>query len=226
VRILGDDGPTPAECIHTHVALPDARPRDRAFVRLNMIASVDGGSAVGGLSGGLGNRQDHEVFRALRASADGVLVGMSTAVAEHYGAPDAGLMIYVIAPGPAIDGLDELFASGRATLLLPTDAGTPPADVPVLRFGAGRVDLAAAVASLAGQVLVAEGGPTIAGLLVSLGLVDEFFVTLAPRVISGESSRVVHGPEADPSVWELRHGFADEDGFLFLRYARSLTAPG
>jgi hypothetical protein len=31
---------------------------------------------------------------------------------------------------------------------------------------------------------------------------------------------VVHGPDADPSVWHLAHGFVDDDGFLFLRYVR------
>ena len=39
--------------------------------------------------------------------------------------------------------------------------------------------------------------------------------------IAGESARVVHGPEADPAVWRLRHGFLDAAGFLFLRYARA-----
>jgi riboflavin biosynthesis pyrimidine reductase len=224
VRILGGDGPTPAECVQTHVALPESLPGDRAFVRLNMITSVDGGSAVAGLSGGLGNRDDHEVFRALREHADGVLVGMSTAVAEHYQAPSSALTVYVIATTPDIEGDPELFASGRATLVLPTDAAPAPAGVPVLHFGVGNVDLRATVAALAGQVLVAEGGPTIAGLLVSLGLVDEFFVTVAPRVIAGSSARVVHGPDADPDVWELRHGFADDEGFLFLRYSRRVTS--
>ena len=74
--------------------------------------------------------------------------------------------------------------------------------------------------ALAGQVLVAEGGPTLAGLLAADGLLDEFFVTIAPRVIAGDSARVAHGPDADPSLWELEHGFLDDDGFLFLRYCR------
>ena len=42
-----------------HVALPTTRPSDRAFVRLNMISSADGGSVVDGVSGALGNRNDH-----------------------------------------------------------------------------------------------------------------------------------------------------------------------
>ena len=55
-----------------------------------MIASADGGSAVAGLSGGLGNRDDHLVFGGLREHADAVIVGMSTAIAEHYHPPTSG----------------------------------------------------------------------------------------------------------------------------------------
>ena len=225
MRILGQGGPTPSECIDAHVALPSDRPSDRAFVRLNMISSADGGSTVSGLSGGLGNRDDHEVFRHLRAAADGVLVGMTTVVAERYRVPDGELQLYVIASDPDVSGAPELFASGRATLVLPADAPHAPAGVPELRAGrARRVDLAGVVHALAGRVLVAEGGPTIAGLLVAAGLVDEFFVTVAPRVIAGESARVAHGPDADPSAWELRHGFADDEGYLFLRYCRDASS--
>ena len=66
-----------------------------------------------------------------------------------------------------------------------------------------------------------EGGPTLAGAFVSLGLVDEFFVTISPRVVAGSSGRVVHGDDADASPWGLQHGFCDDDGFLFLRYSRA-----
>jgi hypothetical protein len=30
----------------------------------------------------------------------------------------------------------------------------------------------------------------------------------------------VHGPDADAAPWTLRHGFVDDEGFLFLRYVR------
>ncbi len=223
MRILDESGPTPENVVIEHVAPPDTLPTDRAFVRLNMITSADGGSAVAGLSGGLGNRDDHAVFGALRAGADGVIVGLGTVVAEQYQVPATdGLHFYVVADVPDISGDAALFESGRATLVLPEDAGPAPAGVPELRAGTnGLVDVRTIIAGLAGKLLVAEGGPSLAGLLLSLGLIDEFFVTIAPRVIAGDSGRVAHGPEADPGVWELRHGFVDDEGFLFLRYVRA-----
>jgi riboflavin biosynthesis pyrimidine reductase len=224
VLIPPESGPTPIEVIDAHVALSAPCPADRAFVRLNMISSADGGSVLAGVSGGLGNRDDHLVFGALRARADAVLVGMKTVVSEHYQAPVApDQQIYVVASSPDVSGDVGLFASGRATLVLPEDAGPAPRDVPTLRAGTGgRVDLRAVRTLLAGKVVMMEGGPTLAGLMVSLGLVDELFLTIAPRVISGDSARVVHGLNADPMPWKLEHGFVDDQGFLFLRYA----APG
>jgi len=222
VRILDQRGATPESVVEEHVALPDWRPHERAFVRLNMIASVDGGTAVGGLSGGLGNRDDHAVYAALRDQADGVLVGLGTVIAEHYHVPaQPSLQLYVVADTADVGDAALLFASGRATLVAPTSVDPVPDDMPVLRAGDGPfVDLVAATGALSGQVIIAEGGPTLAGLLVAQGLVDEFFVTVAPRVIAGSTARVSHGPDADPSLWELEHGLVDDDGFLFLRYCR------
>src|SRR4051812_37665723 len=58
---------------------------DRPAVRLNMISSVDGGTTVDGLSGGLGGPGDKAVYAALRSLTDAVLVAAGTARAEHYG---------------------------------------------------------------------------------------------------------------------------------------------
>jgi riboflavin biosynthesis pyrimidine reductase len=223
MRYLDTEHCPPLEnMVAEHTALPDDRVSDRAFIRLNMIASADGGSAVAGLSGGLGNRDDHDVYKALRDGADGVLVGLGTVVAEHYRPPaQADLRLYVVADTPDVSGNAELFESGTVTLVLPEDAGPAPAGVPEIRGGhAGQVDLPKLAHELAGKVLIAEGGPTLAGVLASLELIDEFFLTVSPRVIAGGSGRVVHGPDADPDVWRLHHGFVDDDGYLFLRYVR------
>ena len=186
-----------------------------------MISSADGGSAIGGLSGGLGGRDDHAVFAALREHAEGVFVGMNTVVTEQYHAPTAlHLQIYVIAQNADISGDPELFASGRATLVLAEHTAPVPEGVPVLRAGTrDTVDLEKLTRMLAGKVIVVEGGPTVAGSMVSLGLVDELFLTIAPRVICGDSSRILHGPDSDPTPWRLVHAFVDDQGFSFLRYA-------
>jgi riboflavin biosynthesis pyrimidine reductase len=222
MRVLGGDDQPADRILADHVRVATHRPADRAFVRLNMISSADGGSAVQGVSGGLGNRDDHAVYQALRDAADGVVVGLGTVVAEQYHPPaQPGLHLYVVADKPDTSGVESLFASPAVTMVLPEDAGPVPNGVTELRFGTGLVDLRALLAELRGQVLVLEGGPSLAGIFVSLGLVDEFFVTVSPRVVAGSSGRVVHGPDADAAPWGLQHGFCDDDGFLFLRYVHT-----
>jgi riboflavin biosynthesis pyrimidine reductase len=211
-----------ADLVDRHVAVPEDRPTERAFVRLNMISSADGATAIDGVSGGLGNSTDHQVFAGLRARADAVIVGIGTVVPEHYRPPERdGQQIYVVTSRPDISGDPELFASGRATLVLPEDAAPSPAGVPELRAGReGRVDLTALTRSLAGQVAMLEGGPSVAGEMLALGLVDEFFHTIAPYVLGGVSPRLAHGAVADSARWQVQHSFCDDDGYLFVRYAR------
>ncbi len=52
-----------------------------------MVASIDGATQVGGLSGGLGGPADKALFGALRAVADVILVAAGTVRAERYGPP-------------------------------------------------------------------------------------------------------------------------------------------
>jgi riboflavin biosynthesis pyrimidine reductase len=61
---------------------PPVGERPRVF--LNMVCTADGRASVGGRSGPIGNRADREMFHALRAAVDAVLVGAGTVRAEGY----------------------------------------------------------------------------------------------------------------------------------------------
>ncbi|HEY9242183.1 MAG TPA: dihydrofolate reductase family protein, partial [Streptosporangiaceae bacterium] len=70
----GRDGQPPdLAALYAYPAGPD-----RAWMRANMIESVDGAATVDGLSGGLSGPADREVFGVLRALADVILVGAGT----------------------------------------------------------------------------------------------------------------------------------------------------
>jgi 2,5-diamino-6-(ribosylamino)-4(3H)-pyrimidinone 5'-phosphate reductase len=73
------------------------------------------------------------------------------------------------------------------------------------------------------EVLLVEGGPALNYSLVSLGLVDELFLTLAPKLLGGErpdALTMLEGLLLSPNDIEPKlvsvHLFEDE---LFLRYA-------
>lgn len=87
----------------------------------------------------------------------------------------------------------------------------------------GRADLPALLASLREEgvrALLCEGGPTLFASLQAAGLVDELFLTIAPKLSGGPSApRIIEGTL--PGVAELELAWLlEQDGELFARYKR------
>jgi len=85
----------------------------------------------------------------------------------------------------------------------------------------GRVDLAALLCSLREEgvrALLCEGGPRLHGALQTAGLVDELFLTIAPKLVGGDAPRIVEGG-ALPETTELELAWLlEHEGELFARY--------
>jgi riboflavin biosynthesis pyrimidine reductase len=85
----------------------------------------------------------------------------------------------------------------------------------------GRVDLAALLGSLREEgvgALLCEGGPTLHGAMQAAGLVDELFLTVAPKLVGGPAPRIIEGT-ALPETAELELAWLlEQDGELFARY--------
>ena len=197
----------------------------RPAVRLNMIASVDGATTVGGVSGGLGGRADQALFAVLRSLADGVLVAAGTVRAEGY-RPSA-TPIALVSRSLRLDWDAPFFTApiARPILITVTQA---PADLraraaelaDVVVAGDHDVDLAVALAALAERGwrnVLAEGGPTLNGQLAWAGLLDELCLTLSPRLAGGDAKRILSGPHLPDTALRLCSA-CEQDGFLFLRY--------
>lgn len=207
--------PDPAErelcALYAHPA-----PTDRPWLRANMVTTLDG-SAWGatGRSASINSSADFRAFCAMRAMADVVLVGAGTVRAEGYTPLQvpadlaatraaAGLAPTLVTAVVTRSGdLPESFLDSpgaAATLVLTTSAGAQVLHerVPTDRLivtGDGGVDLAAALAALAGRGLsrvLCEGGPTLLGDLVAASLVDELCVTTSPMLVGGPAERIVH----------------------------------
>jgi riboflavin biosynthesis pyrimidine reductase len=212
--------PDPVEPVESADAYddPGRRGRGRPWLLVNMVASIDGATAVDGVSGGLGGPGDHQVFAALRALADVVLVGAATVRAERYGPPKrAGLRIAVVTSRAELDFASPLFTSGAAFVVAPEDG--PELPVPTVRAGLGKVDLAAALPRLGGEVVLCEGGPSLNAQLLAADLVDELCVTVAPLAVAGEAKRLIHGPAMAPARFRLAR-VLEQDSELYLDYRR------
>ena len=203
----------------------------RPWVLVNMIASSDGATAVEGRSGTLGGAADKAVFAAIRRVADVILVAAGTVRAEGYGPASSGARIAVVTRSVDLDPTLRLFAEAapgnRPWLVTTASASVPPAlrDAldDVIVAGDDDVDARRAIEQLAARgarCVLCEGGPSLNGQLVGAGLVDELCLTVAPLLVSGDSARVAHGPPASPPAPLALSRVLEDDGYLFLRYAR------
>jgi riboflavin biosynthesis pyrimidine reductase len=123
-------------------------------VRLNVIASIDGATAVAGVSGGLDGSADQALFAVLRLQADIVLVAAGTVRAENYGRME--VPVAVISRSSRLDWDSSFFSAATAQPIVATVSEAPvverkkaadPADVIIA--GERDVDLEAALGGLA-----------------------------------------------------------------------------
>jgi riboflavin-specific deaminase-like protein len=215
---------------------------ERPFVATNFAVTVDGRATIGGVSGPIGSDADTEMLSRLRTRFDAVMIGAGTMRAESYGRLASkqetrerreriGLSpepLMVLLSGRLDLPWDApLFTAGGGRVLVFTNSEAEPpetaTDLMVVRHQEA-VDLPAALRQLRAEhgirALLCEGGPHVHSQLWAEGLVDELFLTTAPRLTGAEAPRMLEG-EALPSIAELDLAWLlEQDGELFARYQR------
>lgn len=245
---LSADTATEPAVISALIAAEERHPHDdRPWVYSNMVTSLDGGTAVEGVSGGLGGPSDKAVFAGLRDAADFIVVGASTVRSERYRPPNRSPEVQrsrIANDRPANPRLAVITASGNLPADLPlfedpsnrplvfTVSSADPESIAQLReraevvnAGDDAVDLNTVMTRLrefGGRRVLAEGGPRLNAQLIDAGLVDEWNLTLSPHLLAGNSSRAAFGElsEGPPAGMTLRRVWAD-DHFLFCRWVRA-----
>ncbi|HYG95857.1 MAG TPA: dihydrofolate reductase family protein [Solirubrobacterales bacterium] len=241
-RLLPDPGPTSvSEQLETYRPWEEPR-EERPFVALNFAATVDGRATIGGVSGPIGSETDTAMLAGLRKRFDAVMIGAGTMRAERYGrlvAKDetwerrrqAGLPpepLMVLVSGRLDLPWDApLFTEGGGEVLVFTSSEAEPPEtattVQVVRHE-GAVNLVEALRHLREErgvrALLSEGGPHLHDQMQADGLVDDLFLTIAPKLSGGEAPRILEGPL--PAVAELELAWLlEQDGELFARYRRA-----
>lgn len=208
---------------------------------VNFIASADGRSAFHGRSGGLGDEGDRAMFHGLRERVDAVLVGTRTAAVEGYGrilrrperrqrreaagrSPEP-LACLVSRSGKLPTDI-PLFGEPEARVVVfcstEPDLDGARAQVEVVTLDQGQLTLTTALRRLRSdfgvQLLLCEGGPMMFGSLLEEGLVDELFLTVAPKLAGGGAAAITAGSElAELRELELAWVLEHQDS-LYLRY--------
>ncbi|MCD0452050.1 dihydrofolate reductase family protein [Actinocorallia sp. API 0066] len=203
------------------------------WLRVHMVLSADGSATdEEGWSDKLGGAADFRVFRALRALADGIMVGAATVrsgrikparltkeMAARRGRPPAPIV--VVSRSLDLDWESALFSEGEPIVVTSDGAHAPaPAHVRVVSAGDGDVDLRLAVRRLREEHglrhLLCEGGPGLTTSVLRENLADELCLNVAPTLIgAARHTRLVNDLERRELALEAVY---EDEGVLFLRY--------
>jgi riboflavin-specific deaminase-like protein len=214
----------------------------RPYTLVNFVATVDGRAVFDGRSGPIGDEGDRQLFHGLRERVDAVFAGTGTLRAERYGRiardPErrrrraaAGLspepLACVVSRSGDVPTDIPLFAEpeARIVVFVPSDIDLEPcaAQVEVIGLDRGELTMTTVLRRLRSDydvhLLLCEGGPTAFGALLQEDLVDELFLTVAPKLAGGDSGpAITSGPplpdlRALTLLWLL-----ERDGSMFVRY--------
>jgi riboflavin-specific deaminase-like protein len=240
-RLLPDPGPiTVAEQV-SELDLVGAAGDERPYTITNFALTLDGQATIAGRSGSIGTDADTAMLVGLRTRVDAVMIGAGTMRAERYGrvvgdpakrerreqeslAPDP---LMVIVSGRLDLPWDApLFTEGFGEVVIYTayedDPPQTQTPVQVIRPEA-EIDLAALMVTLRSEhgvrAVLCEGGPRLHAQLIEADLVDELFVTHAPKLAGGDGLGLVSGLIERERPLELAWLLHEQgSGELFGRY--------
>ncbi|MFH9727204.1 pyrimidine reductase family protein [Streptomyces sp. NPDC017254] len=228
-------------------AYPGLPAREGAWLRANMVSSLDGAGQHEGRSQPLSSDADMRIFGTLRGLADVVVVGAETVRLEGYRPARAreafaarraaagqgpAPVIAVVSASLNLDFSLPLFTEPLVPTLILTGAAADPdrvraaraAGAEVLTAGDGEgVEAARAKAVLAERGLrrqLTEGGPRLLGQFVAAEALDELCLTVSPTMTAGGAQRIAGGPSVAVPTRFAVASVLEQDGFLFTRYRR------
>ena len=222
--------------------ISDRAPTDRPYTLANFVSTVDGRATFGGRSGPLGDDGDRAMFHGLREQVDAVLAGTRTMKTESYGriigkperrerrvqrgaAPEP--LATIVSRSGHVPTDIPLFAEPEARIVVFTprkiDTAGCEANVEQVRLDPAELTLTTALqrlhADFGVRTLLCEGGPTVFNALLHEHLVDELFLTVAPKLAGGGTGPTISSgaelPEPRPLqlTWLL-----ERHESLYLRY--------
>jgi riboflavin-specific deaminase-like protein len=238
-RLYPRPGETTAEDLVGQLDLGSRAPDDRPYVAVNMVSTLDGRAATDGDTRGLGGPHDRELFHLLRTAADAILVGAGTVRIERYAEAVKSDDLRARRERHGLDP-EQPTVIVSARLVLPSDLPLLQAPgAPVIIATAADHELEGVAANVTYErtaddlklllarlradhgirSLICEGGPTLVSYMLAAGLIDEFFLSLAPKFAGGgDEPTISTGPALpEPADAELVW-LCEADQALFSRW--------
>lgn len=204
-------------------------PPGRPYVVCNMVATIDGKTVSGTRDEtvmDLGSTIDHAAMRNIEAAADAVMIGAQTLRATPKVRYEDRLFRVVVTHSGVMDPIVPFFtgAPEKAVVAISSDAALNlPESVRLIRFKDFADLLSRLRQDLGVERLLVEGGSELNASLLREDVVDELFLTIAPKLKLGRNLPTYAGGE--PLLRGELLGFdlisvqpiGDE---VFLRYRR------
>jgi len=200
-------------------------PADRPYVFMNMVSTIDGKILTGERDEpvmDLGSSLDHATMRYLESQADAVLIGSRSLRATPGIWYERSLKRVVMTRSGDLPWHSRFFTDAPNMAFVA--GGDRPLPDQVRRLPSEPADVLRALREEGVQRLLIEGGSEINAVFLAADLVDELFLTLAPKIKLGRDvPTIADGEPLSRSTvqnWSLMSHVARESE-LFLRYRRN-----
>ena len=226
--------------------------RNRPIFYANFVSTLDGKVAVRGTQGywPIGSEKDYQVLQELRAHSDVLIHGKTTALASHRTrsslvskefaklrktvGKERPLIYFVLTnpPTPDILRLASQSPSGLELIVITHHSARIPTKVlekiNIVRIGKQKIDLNEFSNFLFARGIknaLVEGGPTLFGSFLAENLIDEIFLTIAPKIFGTKKDTtlsLVENQMFKPSqIKRFMHiSVKPVEDEVFLRYRR------
>lgn len=242
-RIFPGGEPVSPEEAMAELAFGDQAGEARPHLVVNFVSSLDGRATIAGKSAPLSSEADRRLFHLLRTRVDAVFAGTRTILLERYGriARDPELRGLREAAGLSADPAAivvtrsgnvpwdiPLFDAPEQRVLLFSPREVSPPESIAAAIEVRKVPEERALSAAMGlartefgvRSVLCEGGPRVFSALLDEDLVDELFLSFAPKLAGGGDALTITAgtalAEAQDTelVWAL-----ESENALFLRYA-------
>lgn len=202
VEFLGANAPT---SLYSDIEYANPH-QDRPYSFINMVTTIDGKIITGDRGepvGDLGTKTDHFLMHRLEAKADAILNGATSLRATGNDWNPKTTKRIVVTNSGNLPWQSQFLTLGEPYVLTNESANfeVPNDLVKVIRAGKDEIDWNLAFKLLKEEgieVLNVLGGSEINAQLLKAELIDELFLTLAPKIKLGEDIPTYAGGEALP----------------------------
>ncbi len=216
--------------VYSDLRFPSS-PVNRPYTFINMVTTIDGKILSGGRDDSvldLGSKSDHLLMKRIEQSADAILIGAQTLRASPQNWNPAPNTRFVVSASGLVPYEAKFFTGGRSFVVCPgTSDVQPPIGIGLIQNSKEEVDFGNLFDHIRNDLgvnrLLVSGGSELNAQLLSMNLVDELFLTIAPKVKLGRDVPTYADGEALCRMamqnYQLveHHIIGDE---VFLRYRR------